>query len=190
MQWEYPRLLVFSEKLPLYCFQFNHRLELYIFHCNRHHYILQITHFYILQLLITIFQNNVIRCWKVDRDCDGDVDVTGWQPCVILGLSSGCLVGNAQQHNGHCWLRQTLLSSQWNLQMCIQVFHSGSTCKYNYNIKTEICKYVVSYKCLCFHGGYCSDDILVSYCTVQDNMFHRKGASYICRATEVVSCGC
>jgi len=31
---------------------------------------------------------------------------------------------------------------------------------------TEICKYVVSCKCLCFHGGCCSDDILVSYCNV------------------------
>jgi len=32
----------------------------------------------------------------VDRDCDGDVDVTGWQPCVNLGPSSGCLVGNVR----------------------------------------------------------------------------------------------
>ena len=137
MQWEYPRLLVQSEKLPLYCFRFNHRLELYIFHCNRHHYILQITHFYILQLLITIFQNNVIQCQKVDRGWNGDVGVTGWQPCVSLGPSSGCLVGNVRQHNGHCWLRQTLLSSQWNLQTCIQVFHSESTCKYSYNIRQK-----------------------------------------------------
>lgn len=179
MQWDYPRLLVFSEKLPLYCFWFTHRLDLYIFHCNRHHYILQITHSYILQMLITIFQNNVIRRQKVDRDCDGDVDVTGWQPCVSLGLSSDCLVGNVRQHNGHCWLRQTLLSSQWNLQMCIQVYHSESICKYNYNIKIEIYKYVVSYKCLCFHGACCSDNILVSYCTVQVTCFMEKGILHL-----------
>jgi hypothetical protein len=67
-----------------------------MFHCNRHHYIFQTTYFYIMQLLITIFQSNVIQCLKVDHDCDGDEDVTGWQPCVSLGLSSDCLVENVQ----------------------------------------------------------------------------------------------
>jgi hypothetical protein len=64
---------------------------------TRYHCILQITQFYVLQLLITIFLNSVTQYLKEDHGSGGgDEDVTMWQPYASLALSSGCLVGNAQ----------------------------------------------------------------------------------------------
>jgi hypothetical protein len=96
MHLEYPTLCVLWESFHFIVLNLTTDLNSFFYYA-RYHCSLQTTRFYVLQLLITTFQNSVTQYLKVDHDSDGgDEDVTVWQPYVSLALSSGCPVGNAQ----------------------------------------------------------------------------------------------